>query len=70
MTKKRETIGDRCNKIAAELNRRGIVITNKVTGRVVKTGDDVFNFSSHGELFHIWQWYEWLFPEEAAKERR
>lgn len=67
MAKKRKhqpTLKNWCDEIAAELNRRGIVVTNRVTGRVVRTGDDVFNFSSHGELFHIYEWHADLFPEQ------
>lgn len=51
-----------CDEIANELNARGLTIRNKVTGREVHSGDDVYEFDSHGELFHVYQWYVMLFP--------
>jgi len=54
-----------CDKIANEFNKRGIEIKNLKTGLIVKTGEDVYNFDSHGELFHVWQWYAMLWPESV-----
>lgn len=56
------TLLDACNDIAEELHRQGIVIRNRVTGRTVHTGQDIFDFSSHGELFHIHEWWEIFLP--------
>lgn len=56
-------LSEMCDEIAAEFKKRGAVVRNLKTGRVVETGDDVMNFNSHGELFHIWEWYYGLFPE-------
>lgn len=53
---------DVCNEIADVFKEQGLIIRNRVTGVTVKTGDDIFNFSSRGELFHIFEWWEWMCP--------
>jgi hypothetical protein len=62
------TIRQMCDEIAEELARKGITIRNLVTGKEVHTSEDVFNFSSRGELFHIWEWYSALFPDRISFE--
>ena len=52
-----------CSEIVDEAKRLGIVIRNKRTGAEVKTWEDVWNFDSHGELGHLWEWFAMLFPD-------
>ena len=54
-----------CEEIAAEFEKRGIVMRNTTTGREPKTAEDIFNADFHGELWHIYEWYIALFPERV-----
>lgn len=57
------TMEDMCREIVAEMERHGGWIRNTVTGRTIPNAagvydwQDVWHWSSHGELMHIFEWY-------------
>lgn len=58
----RQTFRAVCDEIAAGFQRHDIGVRNSVTGRTIPNadgeyrGEDIFNWSSRGELSHIWEW--------------
>lgn len=60
-------IREMCDEIADEFKRRGITIRNKVTGLEIKTGLDVYEFNSHGELMHVLDWWVAMFPDKLPR---
>jgi hypothetical protein len=64
------TLRDMCEEIAKGFEREDIQIRNLATGRTIPdadgkyNADDIFNWSSHGELFHIWEWYAFVTREK------
>jgi hypothetical protein len=62
------TLREMCDDIAAELKRRGITIQNKVTGKIMESGQDIYEFDSHGGLGHVHDLYWGLFPERLPRD--
>jgi hypothetical protein len=51
------TWGEMCDEIASAIAAGRYCIRNKRTGQELKTADEIFNYSSTGELFKIPFWY-------------
>ena len=62
------TIRGMCDDIAAELKRRGVTMQNKVTGKTMESGQDIYEFDSRGGLGHVYDLYWGLFPERLPTD--
>ncbi len=63
------TLREACQDLADAFNTQKVWIRNKVTNVVLDgpagtvTPDQIFNWSSHGELFHIAEWHAVMYPK-------
>lgn len=61
---------DMCEALAGEIAAGRYRIRDTLTGHELHTPEEIFNYSSTGELYKIWEWYYCCFPERLPNPWR